>query len=144
MMYVDSDGPSHSVILAWCIWIINDESCDFESRLWWGVLDTTLSDKVCQWLVACWWFSPGTPVYSTNKTDHHDITEILLKVPLNTITPNPINVMFYDMSCLSWRSVVFAARNRRMPHITNTFCPILFENSRSSNRIPGVIVWALV
>jgi hypothetical protein len=24
-------------------------------------------------------------VYSTNKTDHHDITEILLKVPLNTI-----------------------------------------------------------
>jgi hypothetical protein len=25
------------------------------------------------------WFSPGTPVSSTNKTDHHDITEILLK-----------------------------------------------------------------
>jgi hypothetical protein len=23
--------------------------------------------------------------FSTNKTDHHDITEILLKVPLNTI-----------------------------------------------------------
>jgi len=30
-------------------------------------------------------FSPGTPVSSTNKTDHHDITEILLKVALNTI-----------------------------------------------------------
>jgi hypothetical protein len=28
------------------------------------------------------WFSP---VSSTNKTDHHDITEILLKVALNTI-----------------------------------------------------------
>jgi hypothetical protein len=27
-----------------------------------------------------------TPVSSTNKTDHHDITEILLKVVLNTIT----------------------------------------------------------
>jgi hypothetical protein len=27
----------------------------------------------------------GTPVSSTNKTDHHDITEILLKVALNTI-----------------------------------------------------------
>jgi hypothetical protein len=26
------------------------------------------------------WFSLGTPVSSTNKTDHHDITEILLKV----------------------------------------------------------------
>jgi hypothetical protein len=31
------------------------------------------------------WFSPGTPVSFTNKTDHHDITEILLKVVLNTI-----------------------------------------------------------
>jgi hypothetical protein len=31
------------------------------------------------------WFSPGTPVSSTNKTDHHDITEVLLKVALNTI-----------------------------------------------------------
>ena len=27
-----------------------------------------------------------TPVSSTNKTDRHDITEILLKVALNTIT----------------------------------------------------------
>jgi hypothetical protein len=27
-----------------------------------------------------WWFSPGTPVSSTNKTNHHDITEILLSV----------------------------------------------------------------
>jgi hypothetical protein len=28
----------------------------------------------------------GTPVSSTNKTDSHDIPEILLKVALNTIT----------------------------------------------------------
>ena len=34
----------------------------------------------------CRWFSPGTLVSSTNKTDCHDITEILLKVALNTIT----------------------------------------------------------
>ena len=32
-----------------------------------------------------WWFSLGTWVSYTNKTDHHDITEILLKVALNTI-----------------------------------------------------------
>jgi hypothetical protein len=31
-------------------------------------------------------FSPGTPVSSTNKTCHHNITEILLKVALKTIT----------------------------------------------------------
>ena len=46
---------------------------------------TTLCDKVCQWLVTGWWFSLGSPVSFTNKTDHHDITEILLKVVLNAI-----------------------------------------------------------
>ena len=30
-------------------------------------------------------YFPGTPVLSTNKTDHHDISEILLKVALNSI-----------------------------------------------------------
>jgi hypothetical protein len=47
------------------------------------VLDTTLCDKVCQWLAPGRWFSP---VSSTNKTDRYDITEILLKVALNTLT----------------------------------------------------------
>jgi hypothetical protein len=51
-----------------------------------GVLDTTLCDKVCQLLAAGRWFSPGTPVSSTNKTDRYDLTEILLKVALNNIT----------------------------------------------------------
>jgi homoserine acetyltransferase len=35
-------------------------------------------------------FSPGSLISSTNKTDYHDITEILLKVVLNTITLTPI------------------------------------------------------
>jgi hypothetical protein len=33
-----------------------------------GILDTTLCDKVCQWFAIGQWFSPGTPVSSTNKT----------------------------------------------------------------------------
>jgi hypothetical protein len=37
------------------------------------------------------WFSLVTQVSSTNKTDRHDITEILLKVALNTITITPKN-----------------------------------------------------
>jgi len=45
-----------------------------------GVLDTPLCDQVCQRLAVGWWFSPDTPVSSTNKTDSHDIAEILLKV----------------------------------------------------------------
>jgi hypothetical protein len=39
--------------------------------------------------VAGQWFSLGTPVSSTNKTDCHDIPEILLKVALNNITIAP-------------------------------------------------------
>jgi hypothetical protein len=50
-----------------------------------GVLDTKLCDEVCQLLVVVRWFSPGTPVSSTSKSDLHDITKILLKVALNTI-----------------------------------------------------------
>jgi hypothetical protein len=38
-----------------------------------GVLDSTLCDKVCQWLATGRWFSPGTMIFSTNKTDRHDI-----------------------------------------------------------------------
>jgi hypothetical protein len=41
---------------------------------------------VCQWRAAGLWFSLGTRVSSTNKTGRLDITEIVLKVVLNTIT----------------------------------------------------------
>jgi hypothetical protein len=44
-----------------------------------------LCNKVCQWLLTGRWFSSGPPVSSNNKSDHHDITEILLKKALNTI-----------------------------------------------------------
>jgi hypothetical protein len=37
------------------------------------------------------WFSPSTPVSSTNKTDRHDITEILLKWRLTPWTKPYIN-----------------------------------------------------
>ena len=46
-------------------------------------------DIITNFSVTGQWFSPGTPVSSTNKTDHHEITEILLKVALNTITITP-------------------------------------------------------
>ena len=69
-----------SVIIAY-----HHQSCEFEPRSWRGVLDKTLCDKVCQWLATGRWFSRGTPMSSTNKTDRHDITEILLKVTLSNI-----------------------------------------------------------
>ena len=48
---------------------------------------TTFCDKVSQWLVTGSWLSLSTLVSFTNKTDRHDITGLLLKVVLNTITP---------------------------------------------------------
>jgi hypothetical protein len=51
-----------------------------------GFISAVLSEKTT---IAI--FSPGTPVSSTNKTDHHDIPEILLKVALNTIALTPDN-----------------------------------------------------
>jgi hypothetical protein len=49
--------------------------------LMWGVLDTTLCDKVCQRLAA------GRLVFSGYSVFRHVITEILLKMVLNTKTP---------------------------------------------------------
>ena len=74
-----------------------------------GVFDTTLCDKVCQWLATGRWFSLGTPVSSTNKTDRHDITEMLLKVALIIIKPTkPMsafkvvpNFLYLFLICLS-------------------------------------------
>ena len=69
-------------------------SCEFKPRSWWGVLNIILFDKACQWLATSLRFSPGscTMVSSTNKIDRHDITEILLKVALNTIKQTKINI----------------------------------------------------
>jgi hypothetical protein len=51
-----------------------------------SILDTTLCNKVCQLLAAGRMFSPGSPDFSTNRTDRYNINEILLKVALDTIT----------------------------------------------------------
>jgi hypothetical protein len=75
---------------------------------WRGVLDTTLCDKDCQWLATGWWFSL---VSSINKTDHHDITEILLKEALNRINQTKPNLRYYsintDFSGYFWQHYVF-------------------------------------
>ena len=41
------------------------------------------------------WFSLGTLVSFSNKTDRHGITKILLKVALNTITISPNRMTLY-------------------------------------------------
>jgi hypothetical protein len=46
----------------------------------------------------------GPPVSSTNKTDHHDIAEILLKVASNTIKPtNQLKIFLQNFSLMDER-----------------------------------------
>ena len=99
-MYMCSDSfilyTGHSWLWSCGSWIYNYLCNQYLSslNLWvrishiQAVLDTSLCDKVCQGLETGQWFSPGTLVSSTNKTDRHDRTEILLKVALN----NPSHV----------------------------------------------------
>jgi hypothetical protein len=77
------------------------------------------------------WFSPGPPVSSTNKNDRNDITEILLKVALNTIKPK----QFLDTQLLisktsnTWSHVVF--RSSELSERQNTF-PLVYKTHTSS------------
>jgi hypothetical protein len=57
--------------------------CEFESRSGRGVQHSVI--KFVSDLRQVDGFLRGPPVSSTNETDRHDITEILLKVALNTI-----------------------------------------------------------
>jgi len=89
-IYFTSKGPGghdHMVVgftTTYAISAYHHSSCEFESGSCRGVLDTTLCDKVCQWILAGQWFSQGTPVSSTNKTDCHNINEILFESGVKT------------------------------------------------------------
>ena len=53
------------------------------------------------------WFSPGSSVSSTNKTDHRDIAEILLKVVMSHHKSNP-QIKDYK-TCISCFSTKYIA-----------------------------------
>ena len=61
------------------------------------------------------WFSPGTTVSFTDKTDRHDITAILLKVALNTIT------ITFNLLATHYRVVVFNINSTQYFHSKCTF-----------------------
>jgi hypothetical protein len=99
--------------------------------LWYSVSDNNmfmiyiihLCDKVWQWLAAGRWFFPCTSVSSTNKTDSHDIAEILLKVSewvsewVSDYYLTPTKYLFsYIMARTSWLMVMMMSAL----HQTNT------------------------
>jgi hypothetical protein len=72
------------------------------------------------------WFSEGTSISSTNKTDHHNLTEILLKVALGTISHiKPIAaIVFYFQ-----RESVVEIDQRKTDHC-HPFLPELMDKLR--------------
>ena len=64
------------------------------------------------------WFFLCTLVSSTNKSDHHDITEILLNVTLNTIT----------LTLLSKRNLEKTVEKIRNEHNRDTWATPTHQN----------------
>ena len=101
---------------------------------------TTLCNKVCQWLTADRWFSPGAPVSFTNKTDLHDITEILLKVALNTINQPTIYCVIdclignFQYAC-SYIKTIRQATAWKHLRCRSTKC--------STRRLPSLGLWSV-
>ena len=70
--------------------LYQDSTGEFVSQLY-TLCDNHIIFTLCdKSFSVTWLFSRGTLISSTNKTDRHDITEILLKVALNTINHNHI------------------------------------------------------
>ena len=91
----DRDRMVVRFITTYAISAYHHKRCEFESRSWRCVLATTLCDKVWQWLAAGPWIHRVLFVSSTNKTDRHDIIELLLRVALNTITLTLTSRLYY-------------------------------------------------
>jgi hypothetical protein len=114
-------GPSWS--WSYGSWIYNylNNQCLSKLKVWVqtpfmvSMFDTTICDKVFQWLARGRWFSLGTPVPSTNKSDHHGKTEILLKAALNTISPK-IPTKYSNVTC----QFVIPVRDIHLPIPTST------------------------
>ena len=76
------------------------------------------SDKVYQLLAHGRWFSPGTPASSTTKTGRHDISEILLKVALNTINQIQLNPLNYIANIHMEQSVRITIFNATLNNVS--------------------------
>ena len=106
---------------------------------------TTLCDKVCQWLTTGRCFSPGPPVSSTNKTDRHDITEILLIVALNTGSVSYFFFLFknFSMAMFLWKNETECMRGTIL--YDSIYVNYVYDNGRSPLRRVSVrVCWYII
>ena len=74
-------------------------------------------------------FSLGTPVSTTNKTDCHDITEILFRVALNTIALTYLHGVRFFMDFINHTYLEDQLRTKTVTFI------VLFVASCHRNRL---------
>jgi hypothetical protein len=85
------------------------------------VIHSRFADWSIHLLQSTSWFSLGTPVSSTNKTDRHDITEILLKVALNTINQTNQFIMYWrkirqikSIKCCAYDQIIYNLKKKNL------------------------------
>ena len=104
-------------------------------------LDTTLCDKVCQWPVTDRWFSPGTRVSSTNKTDLSRYNWNIVESDFKHHNP----FVWFDCVWLSWAILVFEclifySDNISIPINEQIFCNVVQKMYIRSSKIPYFIM----
>jgi hypothetical protein len=75
-------------------------NCEFEPCSWRGVLDTTLYDKVCQWLSKGRWFSPR----GLYNVAIHQLCFVMLEFndhQLKTTTSHNVDEYIEQLHCFS-------------------------------------------
>jgi hypothetical protein len=72
--------------------------------------------KFCQWFATGWWFSPGTLVSSTNKTDTTRYTWNIIETGSKHCNPNPL------------KTILCSRRARQYVVLLNSDCKIILWN----------------
>ena len=76
------------------------------------------------------WFSPDTPVSSINETNWRDITEILLKVALNTII---LTIIYFFYMQVSWLNITDGQSVQQKQLVVNYLTAIEDSEERKQN-----------
>jgi hypothetical protein len=88
------------------------------------VLDTTLCDKVCQWLAAGWWFSSGTPVSSIYKTDRTP-SEKVGQIKWQPFLHYSVGYLLCWCTSMYWILLYFRCYSRHVLYVLNLISTFL-------------------